>query len=244
MSPTTWSRTSLGAASVPREKGTFFNGLLGWLGCPTLLELMVFPDPNLLALKQSSPRDRSDKDVAECLKGLSPPIDDMYYLYDKQSQKLRQVDASFWNLEFGRAIACDTQAVLPDTFASELRRSASGYKGTLEDIGNGPLKGIVLDAYFAPSGDWTAVLTADSNGHFALPFFGGNSVSMSAEQHYHQFLLLRDRKWIPQRLRVPLKSSVGKERKRNRIYGCWSADEQFFVYFDSLSLCVLPFESE
>ncbi len=75
----------------------------------------------------------------------------------------------------------------------------------------------------APSGRWVAVLSASGSADKSiLPFTGGSGAS---GQYYHQIMSLPDAIAVGPPLRVPLR------REYDSLIPCWSADEQYVVYY-------------
>lgn len=94
-----------------------------------------------------------------------------------------------------------------------------------------PINGAaVMSLAASPSGRWAAVLTISEDPHGGLiPFLGSGPIRGS---YHHQIYSTAYAKPIGPSIKV-----ISPKLKDGRVLslrGCWSADEQYVVYFDSL----------
>jgi hypothetical protein len=148
---------------------------------------------------------------------------DAVYKYDPAGRSLALADEKEWRDAKGEVAECDKQ-FHPSPFVLEIdpkthRLSAGGRE--VRTAGHA-----VLDMRISPSRKRVAVVSAEGRGSGSVfPTLGGGG---GTGRHYHQVFSLPDVKTGGEPVRLPL----GGEHEL--ITPCWSADDRFVVYTDTL----------
>jgi hypothetical protein len=148
---------------------------------------------------------------------------DAVYKYDPAGRSLTLAAEKEWRDAKGEVADCDKQfhpsPFVLDIDAKTHRLSAGGRE--VQTAGHA-----VLDMRISPSKKWVAVVSAEGRSSGSVfPTLGGGA---GTGQHYHQVFSLPDVKTGGEPVRLPL----GGEHEL--ITPCWSAEERFVVYTDTL----------
>lgn len=145
---------------------------------------------------------------------------DTVYKYDPRGRSLSVAAREEWRQADGLIANCVEQNYPP----LDLLRIDETTNTLLAGSRSVATKGATaLKLTAAPSGKWAAVLSATGRkADSILPFIGGSGAT---GHYYHQVLSLPDAVPFKQAVQVP------KQRANDSLIACWSANEQYVVYF-------------
>lgn len=178
-----------------------------------------------LVLRQLTPEESMSRRYGENTSSAGAPASpqSISYRYVPGPPLLAQVDAAAWNNANGSECDCDSQGgTTPDPFELDGRKNTLYYRGTAV-----PTSGrTVLWIAMSPTRSRVAVLSAEgARPDSVMPFLG---VGGASGQHYHECFRASDGIRVGPVVRLPLVSH------ETAVMGCWSANEEFVVYYDIL----------
>ncbi len=146
---------------------------------------------------------------------------DTVYEYEPNQSALKPITTQQWEQANGVIVQCtDKLFSLPSELLrlDYLSHKLIAGKRVVPTAGQ-----IVLNFAVSPDGKWVAVLSGEGSVRDSnVPFMAGISLSGSS---YHQIFSLPNAVPFGKPLKVPVKGEA------NRLSPCWSADQQFILYF-------------